>query len=298
MDISITTSSIFKKYGAEKACQLIKEAGFTAVDLSFFQSIATEDETVLDKSYDDIKEFYRQEIESIKKNGLEIALAHAPFPAYKKGDPDYTDRCIAIYRKLIRFCDEIDCPYIIIHGISRAFDDDATYQEIDDANMYLFTSLIPELLQTNVKVCLENMFIRKGKVIYAGHCNDPREVNHWIDRLNDVAGKECFAFCLDNGHMNVTNTEIKFFIEICGRRIQTLHLHDNSGNDDNHALPMTGKSDWDGLCHFLGLIGYEGAINFEVGFSRFSESMDRPALEFMSACGRHFEQKIKEAAKC
>ncbi|MBQ8605505.1 MAG: sugar phosphate isomerase/epimerase [Clostridia bacterium] len=299
MLISVTVDDIFKKYGAANGCKLIKDCGFTAVDWSFFESIGEEAPSVLEKSYDEIKAYYKPQIDAIRENGLEIALAHAPFPAYKAEDPEYMYKCIEVYKKVIMLCDEVDCPYLVVHGISRKFSWDLSCEEIDELNMELYTSLIPTLLQTNVKVCLENLFTHRELVEYAGHCCNPREANHWVDRLNDIAGMECFAICLDSGHATLTNTSIRHYIEICGKRIQALHLHDNSGNDDNHALPYTGKTDWDGLCHFLGLVGYEGAINFELSFDKFEPEMEKPALEFTSAAGRAFERKIKEArAKC
>ena len=295
MHISVTVDDIFKKLGVDSGCKLIKDCGFTAVDWSFFETIG--EGSVLDKSYDEIKAYYKKEIDAIYENGLEIALAHAPFPAFDIDDPEYMDKCIAVYKKLIRLCDEADCPYLVVHGITRKFSWSISCEEVDELNMNLYTSLIPELLQTNVKVCLENLFTHRELVNYAGHCANPREANHWVDRLNDIAGKECFALCLDSGHLTLTNTNIKHYIEICGSRIQALHLHDNSGNDDNHALPYTGKTDWDGLCHFLGLIGYEGALNFEISFCNFEPEMQKSALEFTSAAGRAFERKIKEAQK-
>ena len=299
MEISVVVDKLFARYGVQKACKLIKENGFTAVDWSFFESVGTDSPSILEKSYDEIKTYYKEQIDAFEQNGLKIALAHAPFPPYKEDDEDYFYKCIAVYKKLIKLCDEADCPYLVIHGVTRQFGSSLSTQEADRLNMELYSSLIPELLQTNVKVCLENLFVRRELVIYSGFCCDPRETNQWIDRLNDIAGKECFAICLDSGHATVTNTNVRQFIEICGNRIQALHLHDNCGNDDNHSLPYTGKGDWDGLCHFLGLIGYEGAINFEISMLHFEEEMQAPALAFTSAAGRAFERKIKEAReKC
>ena len=299
MHIAVTVDDIFKQYGADKGCKLIKDSGFTAVDWSFFQDIGEDEPCILEKSYDEIKAYFKPEIDAFQKYGLKIAQAHAPFPAFNLDDNTYMDKCIEVYKKLIVLCSEADCPYIVIHGITRKFGWSLTCEQVDELNMKLYTSLIPTLVKTNVTVCLENLFTHKELINYGGHCSDPREAKLWVDKLNGVAGKECFGLCLDNGHATLTNTNVRHYIEICGKRIKALHLHDNSGNDDNHALPYTGKCDWDGLCHFLGLTGYEGALNFEISFSSFEPEMQKPALEYTSSCGRAFERKIKEAAaKC
>lgn len=299
MHISVTVDDIFRAYGARKACEIIKECGFTAVDWSFFYDVGEDEPGILEKSYDEIKKFFQPEIDAIRENGLEIAQAHAPFPAYTPADEEYMYKCIEVYKKLIMLCDEAECPYLIIHGITRKFGWDLSCEQVDELNMTLYTSLIPTLLQTNVRVCLENMFTHLDHVNYAGHCADPREANRWVDTLNDIAGKECFAICLDNGHANLVSTNVRHYIEICGARIQTLHLHDNSGNDDNHSLPYTGKCDWDGICHFLGRTGYQGALNFEISLARFEPEMHMSALRYTSDCGRAMQRKIKEASgKC
>ena len=298
MDISICSDTLPARYGFEKAYEMIAKAGFTAIDWSLYEYEWCDGKKhIFENDIDDIIAYFTPELEAIKKAGLKIALAHSPFPAYKIGEPEFTDYCIEAYKKVILLCQYAGCPYLIVHGISHQFRNPVSYKEIEDANMHLFSSLIPMLLKTNVKVCLENMFTRREHLIFGGHCADALESKHWVDTLNEIAGRECFAFCMDNGHLNLTDTEPRHFIEVMGKRIQALHLHDNSGNDDNHALPFTGKTDWDGIIASLAKTGYRGSVNFEVGVTKMDDDIVVPALEYLSACGRMIVKKIESEGK-
>lgn len=298
MDISICSDTLPARYGAKKAYDLLAKAGFTAIDWSLYEYEWKEGEkNIFEYDIDYIIDYFTPELNAIKEAGLRIALAHAPFPSYKLDDPDFTDYCIECYKKVIMLCEHAGCPNLVIHGISHQLKNPVSFKVIEEANMHLYTSLIPTLLKTNVKVCLENLFTRHEHIIFGGICADALEARHWVDCLNKVAERECFAFCMDNGHLNLTNTQPRHFIEVMGKRIQALHLHDNSGNDDNHALPFTGKSDWDGIVGGLAKVGYSGAINFEVGVTDMEDSVVLPALRYLVACGQAFAKQIESEGK-
>lgn len=298
MDISICSDTLPARYGYEKAYNMISKAGFTAVDWSLYEYRWQDGvKHILENDIQTVIDYFTPELDAIKKAGLKITLAHSPFPPYEVGKPEFTDYCIEAYKKAILLCEHAGCPHLVVHGIAYQFRNPASYKEIEAANMHLFSSLIPTLLQTNVKVCLENLFTRHDALIFGAHCADPLEAVHWVDTLNDIAGKECFAFCMDTGHLNLTNTEPGHFIEIMGKRIQALHIHDNSGNDDNHALPFTGKSNWDSIISGLAKAGYSGTLNFEIGVTKMHDDIVMPALQYISACGRMMSSKIESEEK-
>lgn len=71
----------------------------------------------------------------------------------------------------------------------------------------------------------------------------PEEV---LDILNRHPG---FGMTFDIGHAHHSGIPPESFIELLGRRIEALHLHDNNGAYDEHLAPGRGSVDFEGaLC--------------------------------------------------
>lgn len=63
-----------------------------------------------------------------------------------------------------------------------------------------------------------------------------------------------------------------------GDRLLTLHLHDNDGEEDQHALPGTGTIVWKSLMEKLDRLGYEGALSLEVRSTGYADNADPSAF--------------------
>ncbi len=277
MKISIQTQKPASEVGFEKAYKLFREAGFEALDWNI-NSLLPGDKiysgefrgsTVLEKSLEEILEYLEPELKEIRKNGLVITQAHAPFPAISLKFPESYEFMIEIYKKCICLCEAVGCKNLVIHAIHhQRYDLAHTPKDIDDLNMKLYTSLIPTLKETNVTVCAENIFScaagPKGMPrILADHFGNPDFAADFIDKLNEEAGKECFGFCLDTGHLNLCRIDERVYIPTLGKRIKALHVHDNDAVDDRHAAPYSGNIYWEGYLKALKEAGYEGDISFE-----------------------------------
>ncbi len=106
--------------------------------------------------------------------------------------------------------------------------------------------------EKGIKIALENMNTCDNKVL-TGMVNLLDEVN-----LDNV------GFCLDVGHVNLSqNTEQ--IIEAFGKRIIHTHLHDNHGDEyDEHLLPFSGTINWRQVLEALQSKGYSGVLLYEV----------------------------------
>ena len=98
MKIGIQTGTTCYEIGFSEAYRLYAEAGFEAVDWNMNDHLPTASinkgnyaGNIFEKSLEEILEHVAPEISEIKKNGLEIAEAHAPFPAYVAGKPEVLD---------------------------------------------------------------------------------------------------------------------------------------------------------------------------------------------------------------
>jgi len=166
MKISIQTQRTVSELGFEKGYKLYKDAGFEALDWNIndllpgdkIYSGKFKDSSVLEKSLDEILEYLEPELNEIRKNGLTITQAHAPFPAMSLQFPDSLDFMIEIYKNCIRLCDKVGCKNLVIHAIHhQRYDLDHTAKEIDDFNRKLYTSLIPVLKETNILYAYNNI---------------------------------------------------------------------------------------------------------------------------------------------
>lgn len=306
MEISVQNGGIIQALGKEKCYAAIAQAGFTAIDWnidhalpgSVIRSMDYAGKSILEQPLEKVIDHYAEELSIIRKNGLTITQAHAPFPAYLPGHPEVLEYMIGIYRRSIELCDYAGCKNLVIHGISLAnIDRENTPEDIEKLNWHLYESLIPTLLKCNVTVCLENLFTWDSAAV-EGVCSDPHEAVKFVDGLNAKAGREVFGFCLDTGHLQLLGKSFRSYIPILGSRIKALHIHDNDGRADSHLAPMTGKIDWPVFCDTLREIGYDGDLSFEtfqqaLAALKVDESLLMPWLTLICQTGEVFRKHIK-----
>ena len=311
MKISIQSETLVKYFGAEDAYGMIREVGFEAIDWNIdtawdFDVIRKAERLeglcLFEKPLDEWRTHYATELEVIRKNGLTITQAHAPFECYAPGRPDILEYAIAIYKKMILFLDEVGCKHLIIHGITKnEHMDSLSPAEAEALNMHLYESLIPELRQAKqLKVCLENLptdSMLLGRCFWTGVCSDPHEAAAWIDRLNEKAGKTCFGLCLDTGHLNVLRLPFHAYVPILGERIACVHIHDNNQNSDSHLMPYVGSIFWKNFLSELKKIGYTGDLSFETcaqtSVNRVPRALTPVFLRTFAAIANYFRSQLQ-----
>jgi sugar phosphate isomerase/epimerase len=306
MKLCVQTGDVVDRLGIKKGYAAIREAGFEAIDWNLDHAWNGSDirdrtyrgKCIFEKSSDEIISHYARELEEIQNNSLEISQAHAPFPAYSKGDPDFLDYAIEVFKGNIKYCDYAGCKNLVIHGIPFAMDGSlGTREDVHNMNVKLYSSLIPVLKETSVTVCLENLFINHRGVRYQGNCGYPEEAVKYIDMFNDMAGREAFGLCLDTGHLNLLHHDFEVYVPIVGKRIKCLHVHDNNGTSDQHMAPCTGTIDWNRFCNSLRGIGYDADLSFET-FAQtncacdFDERAVLPWLRMIKETGEIMREKI------
>ncbi len=311
MKISVQSQNLVREFGAESAYRMMREAGFEAVDWNIdhgwkfsevLKAPGLEGLSIFEKPIDDILEYYSEELAQIRKNGLTVSQAHAPFPPYATGREDILEYAIGIYQNCIRLCQAVGCKNLIIHGISRSVGDtDMTDERYEELNMRLYEALIPVLSQTDVVVCLENIFTGATRLgnynFYEGVCSNPHVAAEWIDRLNEKAGKTCFGLCLDTGHLNLLRKLPNSYIPIVGNRICALHIHDNMQSFDSHLMPYTGSIQWSEMLKELRAIGYQGDLSFETfgqtGTQRLPRELVPVFLRTIAEIGHYFKRELQ-----
>lgn len=306
MNYSVSTANlIIDKESAEQNFPLLKEAGFGAVDLNFDVIFNITGGNVKKKPYAK-STFYDLEendffayLEGIKsaaeKNGIKIWQCHAPFPSYRfDAEDDVNSYIESVIKKTVAAAGYLNCPYIVIHPVNFAYGTTADREEIFNRNVEFYSRFIDDLKKHNVVACLENMWVRYKKKIFESTCNDYDEVNRYIEVLNQKAGAECFAFCLDTGHAVLTGANIRHAVKTLGKNLKILHLHEVDGIEDSHTMPFTlGAVDWDYIMCALRDYGYSGTLNFEASESwlMFPKELWPQSVKMLGAIGQYFSDK-------
>ncbi len=301
LKISIQTTKIFEAFGIDDGFRIIHEAGFDCVDLTLIpfvtpSAVRGAEESIFEKSDEEIKAFFEPYRAAAAKYGVEFYQAHAPVQSLQK-TPEACQYMIEVFKKCLMLCRHLNCPYLVVHPFFFGYSDRLDSKVEWDTNISGYSQLIPAIRQYGVTVCLENMFsVRRGKV-YAASCQEPEEVNRYIDTLNEIAGEKYFAFCYDAGHSNLIGRDMYATIRKLGHRIECLHIHDNDGCDDQHLSPYMGCADWSRFVKGMREIGYRGALNFESHgvISTFDHEIVPDALKLTAATGRMFARRITEA---
>ena len=110
-----------------------------------------------------------------------------------------------------------------------------------------------EKMPRGMKIALETM----GEKSLGG----PTEEMLWVlDRLRGAP----VGVCLDTGHVNQGYNPAEYARKIAGR-IVSVHLHDNYGDKDAHAMPGKGNIDWPATLRAIRQGGYAGVWMSEAG---------------------------------
>lgn len=114
--------------------------------------------------------------------------------------------------------------------------------------------LQPYCLEKGVRICLENLFDITPQCLLES-----------FDRLLSKYPKEFLGICLDTGHANMVWHEQ--FLDIFKHyqdRIYAVHIHDNLGVHDAHAVCGVGNVDWKAFIEFLAKSPYELPLVLEL----------------------------------
>ena len=284
----------------------MSEAGFGAVDFGLHPFYAYSHicnripSDFFDRSIEELEAYFTPHKQAAAEYGLEIGQTHAIFPTRVRGAGEHNDYLIGIIEKNIALTAFLGCRYIVVHPYIEVSRGPAESKQFEhDENIALYTALIPTAKKYGVTICLENMFAGDGRKVVAATCFTADEAAAYVDELNEIAGEERFAYCLDTGHATLCGLNTYDMIRTLGHRIKTLHMHDNQGIHDDHLQPYTGVAYWDWTLQALREVGYRGNINFETSAyagvcGKLVPKKLRPVmLRYIADVGHYFIEEVK-----
>lgn len=295
MKLAMNSQYLVNTLGNDAAAKLIAEAGFDGVDYSVMEMVN------VDCVFNGRN--YIEEAENAGKifrsYGIPVTQTHAPFRFSDYGDSvTYKEHIYPTIVRSVEVSAAMGASIIVVHPLHYL-----TYagheEEIFRLNMDFYRSLIPVCKDCGIKVAVENMFqwdMRRGHIVH-DTCSRAEEFCRYIDTLNS----EYMVACLDVGHVGLPAQadEVWDVIRKLGHdRLKSLHVHDNDYKDDRHAIPYSGKIDWDQVTKALGEINYSGDFTYEISLTsaigRMNRSLYPATLRYISEIGKHLVEMTEQ----
>lgn len=281
MQLSIETYTLRKRYGDQKAIEMLKKAGFDSIDYSFYW---------LDESDVALCEQYKEHAQKVRKfldaNNMTCNQAHAPFILNYGCQFDISDK---EYEKIVRAMESaaiMGAESIVVHAI-------AVPKGVDlfEYNLQFYKSLERYAEKFGICIAIENLwdYDSKRKYIY-GRLHTPEVLYKMLDALQSP----WFVICIDIGHAAITGYEPEEMIRLLDNKVlRALHIHDNDYRSDKHGLPYTGDFNWDEIMKALKDIEYQGDFTLEVFsyLNKIENEFMEEALTYVAKIGRYLLQK-------
>ncbi len=248
MKTGIGSNTYFKLTDYENGLRKAAEHGFDCVD---FQCFNWETNPIYALTDGDVSTLLREIRDCARETGITFYQSHAPWWILCTMDK------LSYYERAIRGVSELGIHYMAIHPVtdfSVPDDKPDTMERVHQYNLTYFEKLIPIAKAYDVTLCIENM----PAVVLGLH-----RVSH-IKRLVRELDCSHIRACLDTGHSHVFGEKLSDAIAILGDDLQLLHVHDNTGDDDQHLLPYQGTIQWQDFYKALGSQHFPGVLSLEL----------------------------------
>lgn len=114
-------------------------------------------------------------------------------------------------------------------------------------------NVLDKCIELKIPFALENVVQLPHGTDYYFLGDQIEDFHYLFENLNN----DYFKFCLDTGHANVGDGVVGF-LQNFGDRLQTIHFHDNHGNNDDHLPIGTGSIDWYSVAAEIKKIDFNG----------------------------------------
>lgn len=286
MLLSTSTGYLKRHLSYDEIFQALKNAGFDAYDFSASRETKTPESPLMQ---DDYLDFLRQVKEAADAAGLVCNQAHATFPPEKYGDEEYNKQTFHRIVREMEAAAYLGAPAIVVHAVKPLPKEVDAWAE----NLRFYRSLQPYCEKFGIQVAVENLFEYDEKRERRKPCfiGTSEKLAAFVDQLDP----KWFTVCLDVGHAAINVEDPEDAIRTLGKRITTVHIHDNDFVNDRHTIPYLGKINWDEVCKAFAEIGYQGDFTSEacVYEGSFPAELLPAALQMEAAVYRHLMQKIE-----
>lgn len=293
MKISTQTGSFMKFFSDKEIVDILKDAGFDAIDYSFFDTSRCNPD-VSDEEY---KERFTELRKYAEDKGLYFNQSHAPHPSSRM-DEVFTKRRYGELITALKNSSYLGVRNIVIHPLQHlTYYTNENTEALYEMNLEFYAKLIPYCEEYGITVCAENMWQCYGdsSKIWDSTCSKAEEFVRYIDGI----GSEYVKACVDIGHTVLVGENPVKMIKSLGSRVAALHIHDNDGIRDEHTVPFHGIIKWNEVAKALKEIGYNGEITLETeGFMnqyKIPKELVPASAKYMAETARLFSDMVENA---
>ncbi len=240
-------------YTAEEAMIEMKKAGFHVVDMNF----ASYSRNNGPMTQDNYLDWCKEQKKIADDLSLSIDLAHAHFYHLNEHfEEDPKDRMLI--ERSIEGAGIMKVEWMVFHPFQVEEDGWYSHEKSLQTNLKLFREYAELCRPLGVKIAIENMIGNKKRG--RRYCSNAEELIELVDTLND----DIFGICWDFGHANLNGNSQTASLKKIGKRLKTLHVDDNFGQNDDHVCPYFGTIQWAPIMKTLKEIGYDGDFTYEI----------------------------------
>lgn len=185
-------------------------------------------------------EYFKNIRREVEDSGLSVYQAHATYPIDFIKDDEFGESEADEFKKEIEATALLGAKYVVIHPYKFAHGGVGERENLE-RNTEMYLRLVPYLEEFDVYLAVENMFAldSQKKPIRSG-CSFACDVLKYIEAVNS----DRLVACLDTGHVNLLGESTASAVTTLGKRLKVLHIHDNYGETDRHAIMTYGNIDW------------------------------------------------------
>lgn len=293
MKISTQTGSFMKHFSDREIVDILKDAGFDAIDYSFFD-VQRCNPDVSDSEY---KQRFTELRKYAEDKGLYFNQSHAPHPS-SLADEVFTKRRFSELITALKNSSYLGVRNIIIHPLQHLrYYTNENIETLYQMNLEFYARLIPYCEEYGITVCTENMWQCYGdsNKIWDSTCSKAEEFVRYVDGI----GSKYVKACVDIGHTVLVGENPVKMIKMLGNRVAALHVHDNDGIRDEHTVPFHGIVKWNEVAKALKDIGYSGEITLETeGFMnqyKIPKELVPASAKYMAETARLFSDMVINA---
>ena len=278
----VSSSDILEgKYGIEETVRMIKEAGFEGIDYAMSE-----------EAYGDAYLALAERINiATRKHGIPVVQLHGPIPKYQLHETEAREEFMRRAARAIEFAGLIGSKNCVLHPMRVA---KGCHEDQLPINLGEYRHLIPLAEKAGIKIAIENMCSFKvnelgEKVPHV--CKTAEEHARYVDAFESDAVVACF----DTGHAAASGQDIAEFARVLGgKRLKSLHVHDNDCQRDLHTIPYDHSVKFDPFLTALADINYSGDFTLECIYyiRRLPQELWFAALKYMASVAAYMRDEV------
>ncbi|HML47952.1 MAG TPA: sugar phosphate isomerase/epimerase family protein [Clostridia bacterium] len=246
--------------GYSESIRRCRQAGFTVLDFNLC-ALPRRQTTLHRDDWKSQVDAIRNEAEKL---GVVFVQSHPPYRA-ARGNAFATPEEEAFFNDMALRAIEISAMlgirWAVLHPATAPGEESCDLQAHLRFNHEVFDREIELAHKLGVGCAFENM------------CDGPQRRRFGVtaqelELLMDSYASPLVGICWDVGHAHRMNDDQTPAILRLGGRIKALHIDDNVGQTDLHALPFMGTVNWEGVMHALHASGCEADLIFEIVTNR------------------------------